>query len=148
MAYLLILVLERKLAPTVGPLLRTLARLCVNPINPSRDVAVWVLFDCRCNDVDDDDDVENDDDDDDDDDDDHDDGNESGGREASVVFVGVQNSMGLALFLDLAGTLPTGSGSGSGSGSDIGDVPSPEEVERETECAGWQYPTLILRERD
>ena len=63
--------------------------------------------------------------------------------------------MGSALFLDLAGTFPSGSGlgsgSGSGSGSDIGtgsNVPSPEEVEREAECEGWQYTTIILKERD
>ena len=70
MASLLISVLDRKLVPTVGPLLRTLVSICVNPIDPSRDVAVWVSFDWRCNDYDTDDD-END--------DDHDDGNESGG---------------------------------------------------------------------
>ena len=65
------------------------------------------------------------------------------------VHMMVQKSMGLALFLDLTVTLP--SGWGSGSGSDIGtgsNVLSPEEVEREAECAGWQYLTVILRERD
>ena len=77
MASLLILVLDRKLAPTVGPLSRTLVRLFVDPIDPSRDVAVRVSFDWRCNDCDDDDD----------DDDDHDDGKESGGRETLVVVV-------------------------------------------------------------
>ena len=74
MASLLISVLDRKLAPTVGTLLRTLVRLCVKTINPSCNVAVQVLFDCRYDDYDYDDD-----DDDDGDDDDHDDGNESGG---------------------------------------------------------------------
>ena len=44
--------------------------LCVNPIYPSRDIAIRVLFDWRCYDYDDDDD---------DDDNDHDDRNESGG---------------------------------------------------------------------
>ena len=46
--------------------------------------------------------------------------------------------MGLALFLDLSGTLPSGSELGSGSGSDIStgsDVLSLKEVEREAECA-------------
>ena len=65
------------------------------------------------------------------------------------VHTMVRNSMGSALFLDLTVTLP--SGSGSRSRSDIGtgsDVPSLEEVEREAECAGWRYPTVILRERD
>ena len=70
-------VLDRKLDPTVGPLLRTLVRLCVDPIDPIRDVAIRVLFDFRC---DDDADTDADaDDDDDDNDDDHDNGNESGG---------------------------------------------------------------------
>ena len=78
MASLLISVLDRKLAPTVGPLLRTLVRLCFEPIDPSRNVAVRVSFDWRCYDYDDDND---------DDDDDHDDVNESGGREASVIVV-------------------------------------------------------------
>ena len=69
MASLLISVLDRKLAPTVGPLLHTLVRLCVDPIDPSRDVAVRVLFDWRCYDYDDDNDDNND---------NHDDGNEWG----------------------------------------------------------------------
>ena len=69
MASLLISVLDRKVDPTVGPLLCTLVRLCVDPIDPSCDVAVQVLFDWRCYDYDDDDN---------DNDDDHDDGNKSG----------------------------------------------------------------------
>ena len=69
MASLLISVLDRNMAPTVGPLLRTLVRLCVDPIDPSRDVAVQVSFDWRCYDYEDDDD--------DNDDNYHDDRNES-----------------------------------------------------------------------
>ena len=59
----------------------------------------------------------------------------------------VKNSMGSALFLDLTVPLMLGWGSGLdiGTGS---DVPSPEEVEREAECAGWRYPTFTLQERD
>ena len=72
MASLLISVLDRKLDPTVGPLLCTLVRLCVDPINPSRNVNVWVSFDWKCDNYDNDNDN-------DDDDDDHDDRNESGG---------------------------------------------------------------------
>ena len=72
MPSLLISVLDRKVDPTVGPLLCTLVRLCVDPIYPSRDVAVRVSFDWRCNDYDDGNE-------DDDNDNDHDDGNESGG---------------------------------------------------------------------
>ena len=43
-------VLDRKLAPTVVPLLRTLVRLCVDPIDPSHDVSVRVSFGCRYDD--------------------------------------------------------------------------------------------------
>ena len=190
MASLLISVLDRNMAPTVGPLLCTLVRLCVDPIDPSRDVAVRVSFDLRYDEYDNGDD---------DDDDDHDDGNESGGgRHRSLlsslstedpdpseedrdndtgiqrqqrlrrrrnrfrlcrkclardlshdVHMMVRNSMGSALFLDLTVTLPLGWGSGSGSDICTGsDAPSPEEVEREAECAEWRYLTVILRERD
>ena len=31
------------------PLLRTLVRICVGPINPRRDVVVRISFDWRCN---------------------------------------------------------------------------------------------------
>ena len=71
MASLLISVLDRNLAPTVGPLLHTLVRLCVDPIDPSRDVAVQVSFYWSFYDYEDDDD--------DNDEDDHDDQNESEG---------------------------------------------------------------------
>ena len=71
MASLLISVLDRKLAPTVGHILCTLVRLCVDPIDPSRNVSVQVSFDWRYNDYDYDDDI-------DDDENDHDDRNESG----------------------------------------------------------------------
>ena len=67
------------------------------------------------------------------------------------VHMMVQNSMGSALFLDLTLTFPSGSWLGPGLGSDIGagsNVLSLEEVEREAECAGWRYPTVILQERD
>ena len=48
MASLLILVLNIKLAPTVGLLLHTLVRICVDMIDPRRDIAVRVFFDWRC----------------------------------------------------------------------------------------------------
>ena len=50
---------NRNLVPTAGPLLGNLARLCENPINPSRYIAVQVLFNWRFNNNDDDNAVNN-----------------------------------------------------------------------------------------
>ena len=41
---------NRKLVPPVGPLLWTLERLCVDSIDPSRDVAARLLSNCMCED--------------------------------------------------------------------------------------------------
>ena len=38
---------SRNIVPTIGPLLRNLERLCVNPVNPSRNVSVRVCFNLR-----------------------------------------------------------------------------------------------------
>ena len=48
-----------KLVTMIRPLLQTLASLYANLINPSHDVAVWFLFNYRCNDSTNDDAVNN-----------------------------------------------------------------------------------------